>query len=55
MPIKLRNLFNEDLDVVFAYRTELFATIQNSWLGFLFRVICGAIILYAIGVVKPFP
>ena len=33
MTLKLRDIFNDDLDRVFSYRTQRFVVIRDIWLG----------------------
>ena len=48
MPLKLRDLFSEDLDRVFAYRTQRFVIIKDVWLGCTHKLLQMAIMLYVI-------
>ena len=46
MPLKLRDLFSEDLDRVFAYRTQRFVIIKDLWLGCTFKLVQLLIVAY---------
>ena len=48
MPLKLRDLFNEDLDSVFSYRTNRFVIIKDPWLGCTHLLLQLSIMLYVI-------
>ena len=48
MPLKLRDLFSDDLDRVFAYRTQRFVVIKDFWLGCAHKVIQLVIMIYVI-------
>lgn len=46
--MKLRDLFSEDLDRVFSYRTERFVIIKDMWLGCTYRCLQLAIMIYVV-------
>ena len=48
MPLKLRDLFNDDLDTVFSYRTSRFVIIKDPILGCTHKLIQIAIMLYVV-------
>ncbi len=48
MPLKLRDLFSDDLDRVFSYRTSRFVIIKDFWLGCTFKLIQLLIMLYVV-------
>jgi ATP P2X receptor len=48
MPLKLRDLFSEDLDTKFSYRTLRFVIIKDVWLGCAHKTLQLAIALYVI-------
>lgn len=48
MPLKLRDLFSEDLDRVFAYRTSRFVVIKDVWLGCAHKLLQMSIFLYVV-------
>lgn len=48
MPLKLRDLFSEDLDRVFSYRTPRFVVIKDVCLGCTHILLQLAIILYVV-------
>lgn len=63
MPLKLRDIFSDDLDTVFSYRTQRFVLIKDAWLGcfnialqvfILFYVIVYAIIINQGYIVKEY-
>ena len=48
MPLKLRDLFSEDLDKVFAYRTQRFVVIKDVYLGCAHKTLQIMIMLYVL-------
>jgi hypothetical protein len=48
MPLKLRDMFNDDLDNVFSYRTARFVIIRDIWLGCTHKILQVSILLYVI-------
>ncbi len=48
MPLKLRDLFSDDLDKVFSYRTARFVVIKDVWLGCTYKLLQLAILLYVV-------
>ena len=48
MPLKLRDIFNDDLDNVFSYRTTRYVVIRDVWLGCTNKCIEFAIIIYVV-------
>ncbi len=50
MSLKLRDLFNDDLDRVFSYRTGRFVVIRDVWLGCTHKLMQVGILVYVIAV-----
>ena len=48
MPLKLRDLFSDDLDKVFSYRTSRFVIIRDVWLGCTHKLLQIGILLYVV-------
>jgi hypothetical protein len=44
----LRDLFNDDLDTVFSYRTQRFVVIKDIWLGCAHKTLQIGILLYVV-------
>ena len=48
MSLKLRDIFNDDLDSVFSYRTQRFVVIKDFWLGCASQTIRISILIYVL-------
>lgn len=48
MPLKLRDLFSDDLDNVFSYRTSRVVIIKDVWLGCTHKLLQIGILLYVV-------